>query len=133
MLLDRVELYSKLVAAETKIETSLIIRRLIWVGVGAVFALFALAMAHTAILAFFWHTEFRVWAVAGVLLVDVVIAGIAIYMASRPAKEEAFAVTNVPTFIVMKNGKEIGRVVEYGKTGMPEKEVAQIIAETKKK
>ena len=36
MLLDRVELYSKLVAAETKIETSLIIRRLIWVGVGAV-------------------------------------------------------------------------------------------------
>ena len=45
---------------------------------------------------------------------------------------EAFAVTNVPTFIVMKNGKEIGRVVEYGKTGMPEKEVAQIIVETKK-
>ncbi|MGM8226283.1 phage holin family protein [Cellvibrio sp. ARAG 10.3] len=93
MLLDRVELYSKLVAAETKIETSLIIRRLIWVGVGAVFALFALAMAHVAILASFWHTEFQAWAVAGVLFVDVVIAGLAIYMASRPAKQEAFAVT----------------------------------------
>jgi len=41
---------------------------------------------------------------------------------------EAFAVTNVPTFIVMKNGKEIGRVVEYGRTGSPDKEVAEIIS-----
>ncbi|RYF82911.1 MAG: thioredoxin [Chitinophagaceae bacterium] len=45
---------------------------------------------------------------------------------------EAFGVTNVPTFIVMKNGKEIGRVVEYGKIGSPEKELAQIISEAKK-
>jgi len=43
---------------------------------------------------------------------------------------EAFAVTNVPTFIVLKNGKEIGRVVEYGKTGMPEKEVGEIISKS---
>jgi thiol-disulfide isomerase/thioredoxin len=41
---------------------------------------------------------------------------------------EAFGVTNVPTFIVMKNGKEVGRVVEYGKTGQPEKEVGEIIS-----
>lgn len=41
---------------------------------------------------------------------------------------EAFNVTLVPTFIVMKNGKEIGRVVEYGRIGAPEKEVAQILA-----
>jgi thiol-disulfide isomerase/thioredoxin len=41
---------------------------------------------------------------------------------------EAFNVTRVPTFIVLKNGKEIGRVVEYGKIGMPEKEVGEIIA-----
>jgi len=41
---------------------------------------------------------------------------------------EAFAITNVPTFIVMKNGKEIGRVVEYGKMGNPEKELAEIIS-----
>ena len=40
---------------------------------------------------------------------------------------EAFNVTLVPTFIVMKNGKEIGRVVEYGRMGMPEKEVAEMI------
>ena len=30
---------------------------------------------------------------------------------------EAFNITNVPTIIVMKDGKEKGRVVEYGKTG----------------
>ena len=46
---------------------------------------------------------------------------------------EAFAVVNVPTFIVMKDGKEVGRVVEYGKTGTPEKEVAEIIAGATKK
>ena len=45
---------------------------------------------------------------------------------------EAFGITNVPTFIVMKNGKEIGRVVEYGKIGAPDKEVAQLIAAAKK-
>ncbi len=41
---------------------------------------------------------------------------------------QAFGVTNVPTIIVMKDGKEAGRVVEYGKIGSPEKEVADIIA-----
>lgn len=40
---------------------------------------------------------------------------------------EVFNVTLVPTIIVMKNGKEIGRVVEYGRIGAPEKEVAQMI------
>ncbi len=46
---------------------------------------------------------------------------------------EAFGITNVPTFIVMKDGREIGRVVEYGKTGTPEKEVAELVASTAKK
>lgn len=46
---------------------------------------------------------------------------------------EAFGIINVPTFIVMKDGKEIGRVVEYGKTGTPEKEVAEIVAGAAKK
>lgn len=47
---------------------------------------------------------------------------------------EAFNIINVPTFIAMKNGKEIGRVVEYGRMGMPEKELAELItaAGTKK-
>lgn len=41
---------------------------------------------------------------------------------------EAFNIVNVPTFIAMKNGKEIGRVVEYGRIGAPEKELAEIIS-----
>jgi thiol-disulfide isomerase/thioredoxin len=41
---------------------------------------------------------------------------------------EAFNITNVPTFIVMKKGKEVGRVIEYGKTGMFDKELGEIIA-----
>lgn len=45
---------------------------------------------------------------------------------------EAFGITNVPTFIVLKNGKEVGRVVEWGKTGQPEKEVGELIAGSKK-
>lgn len=42
---------------------------------------------------------------------------------------ETFNVTLVPTLIVLKNGKEIGRVVEYGKTGMFDKELAAIVTE----
>jgi len=41
---------------------------------------------------------------------------------------EAMNVTNVPTIIVMNNGKEVGRVVEYGKYGMFDKELGEIIA-----
>lgn len=40
---------------------------------------------------------------------------------------EAFGITNVPTIIVMKDGKEIGRVVEYGKTGKWDKELAELL------
>jgi thiol-disulfide isomerase/thioredoxin len=37
----------------------------------------------------------------------------------------------VPTFIILQNGKEMGRVVEYGKTGNVEKELADIVAKLK--
>lgn len=40
---------------------------------------------------------------------------------------EAFNITNVPTFIVMKDGKEVGRVVEYGKYGFIDKELGEIV------
>ncbi|MFM6924731.1 MAG: TlpA family protein disulfide reductase [Ferruginibacter sp.] len=40
---------------------------------------------------------------------------------------KAFNVINVPTFIVMKDGKEVGRVVEYGKTGKWDKEIAALL------
>jgi len=41
---------------------------------------------------------------------------------------EALGVINVPTIIVMKDGKEIGRVVEYGKTGVWDKEFGEIVS-----
>lgn len=40
---------------------------------------------------------------------------------------QAMQATNVPTVIVMHQGKEIGRVVEYGKTGQWDKELAEIV------
>lgn len=40
---------------------------------------------------------------------------------------ETFNIENVPTIIVMKNGKEIGRVVEYGKHGMFDRELGEVI------
>ena len=39
----------------------------------------------------------------------------------------AFKITNVPTIIVMKDGKEVGRVVEYGKTGKWDVELAALL------
>ncbi len=41
---------------------------------------------------------------------------------------KAFHITRVPTFIVMKNGKEIGRVVEYGASGTMDKDLGEIVA-----
>lgn len=40
---------------------------------------------------------------------------------------DALNITNVPTIIVLKKGKELGRVVEYGKTGMFDKDLAEIL------
>lgn len=39
-----------------------------------------------------------------------------------------YNITNVPTFIVLKAGKEIGRVVEYGKDGDMVKELGAIVS-----
>lgn len=41
--------------------------------------------------------------------------------------EKTFNVTEVPTFIVMKDGKEVGRIVEYGESGEAMKELGKII------
>ena len=40
---------------------------------------------------------------------------------------ESLNVTHVPTIIVLKDGKELGRVVEYGKTGMWDKEIGELV------
>ncbi len=36
-------------------------------------------------------------------------------------------ITNVPTIIVLKDGKEAGRVIEYGKTGRWDEELAALL------
>jgi hypothetical protein len=46
---------------------------------------------------------------------------------------EALNVTNVPTIIILKNGVEQGRVVEYGKTGEFDKDLANIFNKMDKK
>lgn len=40
---------------------------------------------------------------------------------------EALNITNVPTIIVYKHGKEAGRVVEYGKTGLFDMDLGEIL------
>lgn len=44
---------------------------------------------------------------------------------------EALNIVNVPTIMVMKNGKEMGRVVEYGKYGLFDKELGEILNSSK--
>ncbi|HEY6063849.1 MAG TPA: thioredoxin family protein, partial [Chitinophagaceae bacterium] len=44
---------------------------------------------------------------------------------------EALNITNVPTIIVMKNGKEMGRVIEFGKYGIFDMELGEILGSIK--
>lgn len=44
---------------------------------------------------------------------------------------QIFNVDKVPTIIVLQQGKEIGRIVEFGKTGDWEKELTQLIKDGK--
>jgi thiol-disulfide isomerase/thioredoxin len=41
---------------------------------------------------------------------------------------EDMHLTNTPTFILLKGGKEMGRVVEYGQNGQWEKEIGDIVS-----
>ena len=43
---------------------------------------------------------------------------------------KTFNIINVPTLIVFRAGKEIGRVVEYGKYGQFDRELGEIIQES---
>jgi thiol-disulfide isomerase/thioredoxin len=44
---------------------------------------------------------------------------------------QALAVTKAPTIMVMKAGKEIGRVEEFGKYGVYDQELAEVLAKAK--
>lgn len=51
---------------------------------------------------------------------------------SAPEGDEVpFDVHKVPTFIIQKDGKQIGRIVEYPKSGFLEKDLLEIISKTK--
>jgi thiol-disulfide isomerase/thioredoxin len=39
---------------------------------------------------------------------------------------KTFGITNVPTLIMLKHGKEVGRIVEYGSTALMDKELAAL-------
>jgi hypothetical protein len=41
--------------------------------------------------------------------------------------QRTFHLVDVPTFIIMKNGKEVGRIVEYGESGEAMKELGKIV------
>jgi thiol-disulfide isomerase/thioredoxin len=41
--------------------------------------------------------------------------------------QKPFNITNVPTLIVMKGGKEQGRIIEYGTSGLADKELGEML------
>jgi thiol-disulfide isomerase/thioredoxin len=41
---------------------------------------------------------------------------------------EAMHITSIPTFIVLRNGQEVGRVEGYGKNGRWDREISELIA-----
>ncbi len=41
---------------------------------------------------------------------------------------KVFNLVSVPTLIVMKGGKEVGRIVEYGSTALVDKELGELVA-----
>ena len=42
--------------------------------------------------------------------------------------QRVFNITNVPTIIIMQDGKEAGRITEYGKTALVDKELGAMVA-----
>ncbi|MEP7254084.1 MAG: thioredoxin family protein [Ginsengibacter sp.] len=55
--------------------------------------------------------------------------GVDRYKKTTGSIAEDYHVTGVPTIIVMKDGREVGRVVDYGKTGKWDQEFADIFSE----
>lgn len=106
IVVDRAELYSKLIAIEAKIETKLLMRRLIWAGTGIIGIIFAIGMLHLALVSFFWNSDYRILSIVIILLIDAAIAGSALYKACVHAEQESFLATKNQLAEDMKFVKE---------------------------
>jgi uncharacterized membrane protein YqjE len=93
VVVERIELYSKLVTVEAKIEMAVIARCIKWGAIGFIFAFFALAMLHVAILSLFWYSDYRFLSIILLLLVDGLIAAGSISIASKSISQDMFAIT----------------------------------------
>lgn len=93
ILFERMELYSRLLSVEAEIAKTRLVQRALWAVLGVVFAIFTLGMIHALLISLFWYSEYRVVAIIAVLVIDGVLAGTGIYLALKPAEQEAFAVT----------------------------------------
>lgn len=67
-------------------------------------------------------------AAAGVTDEQVTLVGVDYSKKTIGNLSDAFNIQRVPTFIVLKDGKEIGRVVEYGASGHWDKELHDIVS-----
>ena len=68
---------------------------------------------------------------AGYNMNNLTIIGIDRPKVSITSLSQALGLKKTPTIIVFKNGKELGRVEEYGKYGIVDKELAEIFAKAK--
>ena len=68
---------------------------------------------------------------AGYNMNNLTIIGIDRPKVSITSLSGALGLKKTPTIIVFKNGKEVGRVEEYGKYGIVDKELAEIFAKAK--
>ncbi len=93
ILFERMELYTRLMSVEAEIAKTRLVQRALWAVLGVVFAIFTLGMIHALLISLFWYSEYRVVAIIVVLVIDGVLAGTGIYLALKPAEQEAFAVT----------------------------------------
>ena len=64
---------------------------------------------------------------AGIPNESITLVGVDHYKKALGNLTTLFNVTRVPTFIVLKNGKELGRVVEYGTSGQFDKDLAELL------
>lgn len=70
---------------------------------------------------------FRLMEAAGISSRQITLIGVDRQKKTHGHLTEALHVTRVPTIMIMKNGREMGRVVEYGKYGLFDKELGSIL------